>query len=252
LTGFARYEKVLRLFLDGDDRWTVARIAEAIDTSPSNIYRTVRELVAAGYLEGSTESHYRLGPIFLEFDRQLRRSDALVRSGELFLRALVEQAGVPCCAALVRLYGNTVMCVADARSSRFTRQTSYERGRPMPILKGATSKAVLSALPPRKRERLLLSLHQTNESVPPGLVPELEAIRKAGVAVTRGEVDEGLAGLAVAVTLPEMGIYASLSFILQQADLTPAVETRLASMLHIHSGPIRDFIANSNPHITAL
>ncbi len=242
MAGFDRYNNVLKLFLDERSAWSVADISSALDTSSSNIYRTVRELVAAGYLESAAESHYRLGPIFLEFDHRLRESDPLVRSGGIFLMTLTEQAGIPCCAVLARLYGNKVMCVADARSARFDAHTSYQRGRPMPLLRGATSKAILASLPARKRTRLLQQIAQNGEDVPPDMNEELDAARKARFVVTQGEVDAGLLGAAVPVGLKDLAMYASLSFVVKQEDVTDSVLKRLRGLLNSHARLIEEFM----------
>lgn len=215
-------------------------MAEALRTSPSNVYRTVRELVTAGFLEAAADSHYRLGPVFLEFEHRLRSSDPLVRSGTIFLAPLIEQAGVPCCAALARLYGTTVMCVADARSPRFDAQTSYERGRPMPILHGATSKAVLSALPTRKRVRIVKSTADADTEG--ALQGELNEIRRAGIVVTVGEVDSGLAGIAVPIDPGVQALYGSLSLIVRADALNPEVETRLGTILRSHAALIENYV----------
>lgn len=100
MAGFDRYNNMLKLFLSEGTSWTVAEIAEALETSPSNVYRTVRELVEAGFLESTRESRYRLGPTFLEFEHRLRETDPLVRSGGVFLRTLVGTGGPAlCCGA---------------------------------------------------------------------------------------------------------------------------------------------------------
>ena len=239
MAGFERYDTILRLFLDEKSSWTVAELSVSLETSISNVYRTVRELVAAGFLESAADSHYRLGPIFLEFEHRLRETDPLVRSGRLFLMTLVEHAGVPCCAVLARLYGNTVMCVADAQSSGFDGKTSYQRGAPMPVLRGATSKAILAGLPTRKRDRLLEKL--THE-VPDSLNEQLATIRKSGLAVSRGEVDRDLLGIAVPVQLKNMVVHASLSFVVKQVDATPLALARLEALLKSHAKLIENFL----------
>ena len=245
MAGFDRYNHVLRLFLEERRFWTIAEIAEAVDTSASNIYRTVRELVTAGYLENAAESRYRLGPVFLEFDHRLRESDPLVRSGGIFLMTLVEQAGVPCCAVLARLYGNGVMCVADARSTRFDAYTSYQRGKPMPLFRGATSKAILASLPVRKRSRLLQQLEEQGAAAA-SQEQELDNIRKARFVLTRGEVDDGLVGAAVPVELKDLAMYASLSIIFKQTDETDAVLARLKALLNSHARLIESFLQETN------
>ena len=242
MAGFDRYDNILKLFLEDQNAWTVPEIADALGTAQSSIYRTVRELVASGFLEGTSESRYRLGPIFLEFDHRLRASDLLVRSGGLFLRTLVQQAGLPCVAVLARLYGDRVMCVADARSGPFDAETSYVRGRPMPIMRGATSKAILASMSGRKRTRLLSNFMDEDDPARERLNKELDGIRRAKVSVTRGEVDTGLVGLAVPVKNESQGINASLSFIVKNSDATDAREPRLISLLTSHANLIESFL----------
>ncbi|WP_126974933.1 IclR family transcriptional regulator [Frigidibacter oleivorans] len=242
MTGFERYENLLRLFLDRAPLWSVAELSQSLGTSASNVYRTVRELVAAGFLEAAEDSRYRLGPIFLEFERHLRRSDPLVRSGSVFLAPLVEQAGIPCCAALARLYGDTVMCVADAQSPRFDAKTSYERGRPMPILRGATSKAVLSVLPARKRDRIIAAAVGDAPGEAEALRSALSAIRKAGIVKTVAEVDPDLAGIAVPISPGVQALFGSLSLIVRHATLTPEIEARLGTILHSHASLIESYV----------
>ena len=60
---------------------------------------------------------------------------------------------------------------------------------------------------------------------------ELAVIRKNGYAVARSEVDEGRIGLAVPVSLPEQGMAASLSLVLNDADTHENTERRLLLML---------------------
>jgi len=154
------------------------------------------------------------------------------------LPILVHQAGVPCVAVMARLYGATVMCVAEAKSLLGVVQTSYERGRPMPLTRGATSKVILAQLPKRRLERLLSALPP--EEMPPSIEEfrqELTVIRKNGYAVARSEVDDGRIGLAIPIYLPEQGLVASLSLVLNAADTQENTETRLLLIL-ISSGAL--------------
>jgi len=78
----------------------------------------------------------------------------MARRHEL-LQDMARQAGVPCVGVLARLFGDTVMCVADTLPSDNGIRTSYERGRPRPLTRGATSKVILAQLPARRLNRLL-------------------------------------------------------------------------------------------------
>lgn len=247
MAGFDRYNNTLKLFLSEASSWTVAELSDALETSPSNVYRTVRELVEAGFLESARESRYRLGPTFLEFEHRLRETDPLVRSGGLFLRTLVEQAAHPCVAVLARLYGRRVMCVAEAHT--LDQRTSYERGKPMPIVRGATSKAILASMTNRKRGKLLSEVFESGDGIPEKLNAELNQIRRTGLSVTRGEVDPGMIGIAVPIKNEELGINASLSFVVRQSESIDSRIPRLASLLTSHATLIENFMADTQAEI---
>ena len=245
MAGIDRYVRVLRLFTEKGSSWTVAEMAEALEASSSTIYRTVREMVAVGFLESTVEAQYRLGPVFTEYERTIRVSDPLIRSGAVFLEPLVEQAGIPATAVLARLYGDRVMCVAEARSPQFKHRTSYERGRPMPILRGATSRAILAALGSRRRTRLLKMAGPEEAAAQALLLAELDGVRKSGICVTRGEVDKGLVGIAAPIQNRSLGIDASLSFIVAEPDFQGTAVPRIYSLLSSHAQLIENYMEDA-------
>jgi DNA-binding IclR family transcriptional regulator len=219
-----RYVNVLVQFSEEKPMWTVQEIATQLEIPTSTAYRTVRELARVSMLEPVIDGYFRLGAAFVEFDRRTRMTDPLVQLGMPMLPDLVQQAGIPCVAVLARLYGDTVMCVADARSQGVRVQTSYERGRPRPLTRGATSKAILAQLPARRLSRLL-------PSTDPDFRNELNLIRKNGYCITRGEVDAGRVGIAVPVPVAEQGLVASLSVVVDADSLNEDVERRLVLLL---------------------
>lgn len=228
MSGLSRFLSVLRCFTEAKANWTVPELAEAIAVPASTVYRTVRELVAQGFLEPATEAHYRLGSAFIEFDRMIRLTDPLVKVGSPLLRDLVAEVRHPCVAVLARLYGDRVICAADERFDGAELPTSYERGRPMPLTRGATSKTILSQLPGRRLKKLLAD---ADADAPAKLGGELAAIRKRGHCITRGEVDKGLVGIAVPVSNAELAISASLSLVVADATLDERLERRLVLLL---------------------
>lgn len=234
MSGISRYMQILRLFDEQNGEWTIPDVALALSLPTSTVYRTVREMVAAGLLESANEAHYRLGVCFIEFDRIVRITDPLYEAGATLLHELVLQARVPCAAVLARLYNDTVMCVADWASPGSNLNTSLERGRPRPLTRGATSKVILAQLPARRLSRLLEKMPVDG---PPYLVPsreefrdELATIRRRGFSITRGEVHRELVGIAAPVSLPARGLLGSLSLILEAAG-DDAVERRLAMLV---------------------
>lgn len=229
-----RFTTVLHLFSEMRDAWTVPAMSNALQVLTSSLYRTVRELVTEGFLEPSTSATYRLGTAFVQFDRLARLTDPLMRKGEPILQEVVRQAQIVCVGLLARLYHETVMCIADAAAAGATFHSSYERGRPMPLMLGATSQTILAQLPTRRLKRLWekepLSRRTRHERFEE-LQWHLTGIRRAGYAITRGEIDKGLVGIAVPLAVSTSGITASLSLAVEAKILNRALEQRLVLLL---------------------
>jgi DNA-binding IclR family transcriptional regulator len=245
MAGFDRYENILKLFTQTHSSWTVVEMSARLGGAASTTYRTVRELVAAGFLESAVEAQYRLGPALMEFEHVMRVTDPLVRAGPIFLESLVEQVTIPCTALLARLYGERVMCVAKAGSPIATQPSSYRRGRPMPILLGATSKAVLAGLTSRRRTQLMRSVGPKDPAQHLLLAAELDRIRKVGVSITSGEVDQGAVGVAVSIQNKSLGINASLSLIFAASEFGKVNDHTLTALLTSHARLIENFIEDA-------
>ncbi len=223
MAGFSRYHDLLRLFTEAEPSWTVPAMSEALHIPASTIYRTVRELTAASFLEPSTAGSYRLGAAFIEYDRLLRLTDPLMQAGMPVLEEIVAQAGLSCVSLLARLHNGEVMCIADRTGPHTSFRSSYERGRPMPLTRGATSKAILASLPARMLGKLVGPRDKSS-----ALRDELIEIRKAGFCFASSEIDSGLAGIAAPIALPERGIFASISLVVENAELDDARRRRLS------------------------
>jgi DNA-binding IclR family transcriptional regulator len=248
MSGLSRFLAVLRCFDEAKSNWTVQELAEAIDVPTSTVYRTVRELVANGFLEPSIEAHYRLGSAFVEFDRMIRLTDPLVKHGSPLLRDLVAEVRFPCVAVLARLYGDRVICAADERFDGEELVTSYERGRPMPLTRGATSKTILAQLPGRRLKKLL-STSEDQKSTPSlrEFQTELLSVRKRGYCITQGEVDKDLRGIAVPVSNGDLAISASISIIVRADSISEAMERRFVLLLVSAANLLAQSLAAAQP-----
>jgi DNA-binding IclR family transcriptional regulator len=242
MAGLDRFVEILRLFDADKPDWTIQEIADAVSVPASTVYRTVRELVGQGFLDPSIEAHYRLGAAIIEFDRRKRISDPLIREGEPVLRDVVTASPIPCVAVLARLYRDEVICVADSRTQDTVVFSSYERGRPMPLMRGATSKAILAQLPKPRLGKILAGAGNLGMSMEE-VATELTAIRRRGYAITRGEVDKGLVGIAVPLACPEAAINASMSLIIRADDSSEAIERRLLMTLMPAAGMLAGKLA---------
>jgi len=198
-----------------------AQLMAELGVSRASIYRDLKALEAAGLLERVADRGYALGPLIVELDRQIRLADPLLQaSGSLLRKLAAETGGV---VLLCRVHGDKVLCIHQEAPADPISPVSYERGRAMPLYRGATSKVILAHLPRGELERLWQRDRAAIAAAgfPPsfsGFMAELEPLKEAKACVTHSEVDPGLAGLAVAL-LDGPRVLGSLSVVIPLAKL---------------------------------
>jgi DNA-binding IclR family transcriptional regulator len=191
---------ILTLFDEQRPEWTPEELIGRLRYSRPTLYRYLKTLKDAG-LVVSTNQTYTLGPKVVEMDFLLRKSDPLVVEGQPFLEQLAEKH--PGTAFLSRWYRDRVLCVASVKTSEEA-VSSYPRGRPMPVGRGATSHAILAFLPRRQAIPLIDSRIEDFRQIGFGadreaVLARFRKIRRDGFAVARGEVTPGVVGIAAPV-----------------------------------------------------
>ncbi|MGP0090043.1 MAG: IclR family transcriptional regulator [Xanthobacteraceae bacterium] len=216
---------VLQLFTPDRPEWTVETAASEVGVSVSTAYRYFRSLCRIGLLDPYAGGAYVLGPAIIEFDRQIRIGDPLIKVAGPVMRKLVAQAGHVGVALLCRVYRNRVMCVHQESEGHIDHAVGYERGRPMPMFRGASSKIIFAHLSSRSARWLVLK-HQV-EIAASGLGSDWEAIkltlrrmRAAGICITRAEVDRDRVGIAAPVFDPSGKVLGSVGLAVPLADVT--------------------------------
>lgn len=237
---------VLRLFAGEQSEWTVEAAARELGLAQSTAYQYFRSLVDGGLLSTYRPGRYVVGPAVIELDRQTRTRDPLIlAAGAEMDRLRVSLAGDDDVVLLCRLYKLTVMCV-DQRAPEAPKQTvSYERGRPMPLDRGAASKAILAHLPPRVLRRYYDQTHANGEE---GDWAEfrrpLRSIRRTGLCITHGELDPGRVGVSSPIFGAEGDVVGSIGLVLSEAAFkngeTLAVQARVVEAGKNVTAALRD------------
>jgi DNA-binding IclR family transcriptional regulator len=214
---------------------TAEEIAKTLHISLSTAYRYLGQLSEAGLVTSAGPMGHTLGPAIIELDRQIRLADPLVQSASPVLRRLLDDVSSPLATILLcRLYRNRVMCVAQTVGSQAQEHVSYERGRLMPILRGAPSKAILAHLPSRAAERLWEEQKGETSGMPlddwKGYRQQLNKLRKAGVAVCFGEVDPGMVGIAAPIFDPQGRPIGSICTVLPEHAAPPPTIARASTL----------------------
>jgi len=237
MLAFSHHGAVLRLFTETKSVWIVQEISEALEIPATSVVRCVNDLVRMGLLERATKTQIRLGCAFIEFDRLIRLTDPVVLSGIEILNEAVMHARLPCMGILSKLHQEFVLCLATTESLQVGFRSSYERGKLMPLTRGAASKVILAHLPARRIKRVVEAERKQWSDVPfapetSGLHSELAHIRKYGYCISRGEIDRGLAGIAAPIYVPERGLRASLSLVTESKLMDDVLERRLGRLLN--------------------
>lgn len=222
-------------------------LIEQLGVSRASVYRDLGQLASAGMLERVADRGYVLGPMVVELDRQIRLADPLLgAAGELLGRLAEETGGI---VLLCRFHGNKVMCIHQASPLKNRHpgaqpglSVSYDRGRAMPLYRGATSKIILAYLPQPQLRQLWTTERKT--LVAAGLPDDfaqlgkvLRGIREVGHCITEGEVDPDAGGFAVALRDGEH-LLGSLSIVLPAASLTAALRKTMLTRLQSAAGRI--------------
>jgi DNA-binding IclR family transcriptional regulator len=159
----------------------------------STAYRLLAELEQHGLVQRGPDSTVALGT----------RLVALGRTAEAGLRERVVEPAAAVMEELSEEVGETVIltapCALEAivlhvvEAERHSVRLSYTLFRRGPMHRGASGKILAAFLEPAERRRLVDAVGDA------GLEAELEAVRRGGIAVTVGELDEGAAAVAAPV-----------------------------------------------------
>jgi DNA-binding IclR family transcriptional regulator len=210
---------VLQLFSEDQPAWTVEQAAKRLRTSMPTAYRYFKSLSHVGLISPGARAGYTLGPAIIELDRQIRLCDPLLIAGRPVMEDLIRYSPEGSAILLCRVFQGNVICIHQVRGLGPQAPVSYERGKPMPLFHGATSKVVLANLPTRYLKGVFAK--HTKEIKAAGLGNSWEtfrktisAIRRAGACVTRAEIDRGRVGIAAPIIGADGSLLGSLSFVL--------------------------------------
>jgi DNA-binding IclR family transcriptional regulator len=236
---------VLTLFSLEQPEWTVEDAAQELGLAVSTAYRYFRSLSRAGLIVAFASGRYVLGPAILQLDRQIRLLDPLISTATPIMKRLARVGPSHGIVLLCRLYRDQVMCVHLESVERPDFAISYERGRPMPIFRGAASKAILANLPSRTvralHKRFATEMQQSGLGLNWDAVKaRLRELREAGTAVTRSELDVGMAGISAPVFGPNARVIGSLSFVVPARVITKRFLVFRGSQLRAASHDIHE------------
>lgn len=198
---------VLGLFSAKAPSLTVDQIATLLGVPKSTAYRYVQELTKFGLLVRLDKS-ITLGPRIIELDLSIRESDPVIRAAAAPMRELTEQTGLD--VFLSKLYGHSLVTVHTEFNS-YQPPLRYGRGRPVPLTRGSSSKALMAFLPAARLRRLHQELDASEAGAWDDFYAEMQKIRRAGFSRTSGELNAGRTGISAPIFGRARSVVASIT-----------------------------------------
>ncbi|MGI5490176.1 IclR family transcriptional regulator [Microtetraspora malaysiensis] len=204
---------ILLLFDDDTLVLSAARVCEHLNVARSTAYRYLQSLTSMGFLEENEGgAGFRLGPRVLDLARLARKGVGLSELARPVMRALAQTSGYP--VLLTRRTGASVVCLEREDAGQALR-LSYERGQILAPNAGAAALVLLAwALSQEVEEILRTPLTRFTEATvtdPERLRERLADIRERGYAVSRGEIDPDVLGIAAPVRGMDGQVIAAVS-----------------------------------------
>lgn len=196
-----RAVRILLLF--SDDRRSISApiVSDTLGISRSSAYRYLQSLRAAGFLQDAERGRYVLGPQIFRLWRLATEGHDLTDIALPIMRELSAHVGEA--VVLTRRVDANVICIARVDSPRRIR-LSYEPGQIMPIYAGAHASILLAWEPDHVVDDVLARtefarLTESTITDESELRARLSAIERQGYAISRGETERHLVGIAAPV-----------------------------------------------------
>lgn len=195
--------EILECFLYHGKSLSIAEIANITNLSSSTVHRIISALEAKNFVErNQNDKKYRLGYKIAELGKLCHTDNDhnLISIAKSHMEDLSRKYNED-----VRLFiadGQDKLCVESIESTRSLRHIMYVGDRHT-LYKGAAGRILLAYMEKSQREKLIKDTNITEE--------DLEKVREKGYALSIGEKEEGLIGIAAPILDKSKNIVASLS-----------------------------------------
>jgi DNA-binding IclR family transcriptional regulator len=197
-------DRALDILLMFEDRRLVVggqEVADHLGVARSTAYRYLQSLASSGFIEEQRPAGYRLGPRVFELARLARKGLGLSEVARPVMRELCDRVGEA--VLLTRRTGATVVCLEREETDHPVR-LSYERGHVLPVNAGASALVLLAWAPEKEIDDIIETNglpRFTGATITDAAVlrARLAEIREHGTAVSRGELDADVLGVAAPI-----------------------------------------------------
>ena len=212
-SSLSRMLGTLRFFNRREPVLSAEQIAERAGVPTSTAYRYVKQLTNVGLLV-RWKGGFALGQRIIELDLLIRECDPVIIAAAKPMQELSLQTGLDI--LLTKIYARSIMTV-HIESTGKSRVLNFGRGRPLPLFKGSSSKAIVAFLPAARLRRMF----DENQANDPGSAKQgwsdfyasMTRIRKLGYSLTKGELNSGIEGISAPIFANGRDVVGSLTLI---------------------------------------
>ncbi|WP_409159086.1 IclR family transcriptional regulator [Pectobacterium sp. B2J-2] len=206
---------VMRIVAEYGRPVSASELIHASGLNKSTLYRLLASLRRWGFVMES-DAMYQLGPVCLQmalnFDAvtllSLHASEAMND-----LRDVTQET-----VAVTVAMNQEAVCISMLEPRQSLR-CSFEKGRSLPLHRGATAKCLLAHLPQPVRQHIS-KIHYSNMFEREAYEKELLSIVQQGYACSESEVDSGVWGVSVPIFSPSQQLLGALTL------MAPVIRTQ--------------------------
>lgn len=190
------------------DGLTLTELANKLKISTSATHRILKSLMEHHFvLQVSNTKKYLLGYRVLTLGNNIQKDDSLAKQAKKHIIALAEKTGET--VAICDLEGSNIICL-DFIESKSTSSLMVRRGVAMPPHTTSAGKAILAFKPTKEVERIYYEFNKDSSNFD-FFIKELELVRKNGYAISNGELQIGVFGIAAPIMDSNGLVVASVS-----------------------------------------
>src|ERR1700753_3529496 len=175
---------------------TARQLADETGIALPSVSRYITLLRETGLLAGDERGSYRLSARLIGMARAAEAAESIIEYADPVMKELATQTGET--VILMRLIGRAAVCVHRVQSAQRLRIAS-ERGATSPIEHGASSRLLLSGVPPHTRKEILAPLAERDPAAAAILEERVIKAGEQGWAVSEEEIYQGAWAASAAI-----------------------------------------------------
>lgn len=204
---------VLELFLDGNERLSLAQLTRKSGLNKSKTFRILATLEKHRLVDRDESGMYRLGIRCLDFGRHVRDQLNLLDASQPVMDWLVQETRET---IFLGVIDGREALVVDIRESPQAVRLAFDVGHRAPLYAGGVPKVLLAFLPEREQQAMLEQLQL--EPFTPHTITDLGALKKRldeirsqGYAITSDDLTEGVHSIAAPIWNDTGNLVAAIS-----------------------------------------